>query len=182
LQKGRRSRSRPFSFVHLSNLTFALLPVWTCIFGSIGSTSCLCLQRTRVNILPQIGTRKSRSERGLILRNLSLAFTAIAFVFAVSSSFAMATDAPGQATPPAPAATAAQPNAAAEVKTASGEDPSVIVCKRMAPETGTRLGSRSICHTNAEWEEISRQSQEAMREVQQRNATSYTPPPGVSGH
>ncbi|MGN6149846.1 MAG: hypothetical protein ACTHPD_15010, partial [Rhizomicrobium sp.] len=70
---------------------------------------------------------------------------------------------------------------APETKTASGDDPGAIVCKRMAPETGTRLGSRTICHTNAQWDAISREAQSGLKDVQQRNAGSYVTPPGAAG-
>ncbi len=126
------------------------------------------------------------------MRNLSLAFAATAFVFVATSSFAADTDA-AQPTAPAAATTATTPAAPAadasatatpaapETKTASGDDPSAIVCKRMAPETGTRLGSRTICHTNAQWDAISREAQSGLKDVQQRNAGSYVTPPGAAG-
>lgn len=41
--------------------------------------------------------------------------------------------------------------------TASVDDPNQIVCKRMAPETGTRIGARQVCKTNAQWDEMHQQ-------------------------
>jgi hypothetical protein len=111
------------------------------------------------------------------LRYLSLAFAATAFVLVASSCFAADTDSAQPAVPAATAPAAAAPNVAApETKTALGEDPNAVVCKRLAPETGTRLGSRTQCRTNAEWNEITRQAQEGVRLESQRG--SATP----SGH
>jgi hypothetical protein len=36
--------------------------------------------------------------------------------------------------------------------TAAADDRNEVVCKRMDPPTGTRLGSRQICKTNAQWD------------------------------
>jgi hypothetical protein len=138
----------------------------------------------------QPGYCKRRSEKGLFLRNLSLAFAATAFVFVASSSFAADTDTsatpatPAAATP-APATTttdAAATPAAPSTQAASGVDPNAIVCKRLAPETGTRLGSRTQCRTNAQWDQITREAESGMRDAQQRNSGAYVHPPGVSGH
>jgi hypothetical protein len=113
-----------------------------------------------------------RPKKGLVLRYLPLVFAAPAFFFVTSSSFAADTD-----TAAAPSAVAAAPDAAAaSAKQSSAEDPDAIVCKRLAPETGTRLGSRTQCRTNAQWNEITRQAQEGMRQETQRG--SATP----SGH
>jgi hypothetical protein len=51
------------------------------------------------------------------------------------------------------------------------KDPKAVVCKRMAPETGTRLGSRMVCMTNAQWDEMTRQAAEEMKTAAQRGAT-----------
>jgi len=40
-----------------------------------------------------------------------------------------------------------------------------VVCRRMPPPTSSRLGSRNICKTKADWEALREQSR---REVQQQ--------------
>lgn len=115
------------------------------------------------------------------MRHLSLVMAATALVFAASGSFAADTSAPPAAMPaataPAPAAmTATAATPAPAVNTVPAEDPNAIVCRRLAPETGTRLGSRTQCRTNAEWNEISRQAQEGMRMEMQKGTS------GPSGH
>jgi len=89
----------------------------------------------------------------------------------ISSAFAANTDnttAPTQQTAPAAQTPAA---VAPDAQTVAAKDPKAVVCKRMAPETGTRLGSRMQCMTNAQWDEITRQSQDAIREKQHSGAT-----------
>jgi len=71
----------------------------------------------------------------------------------------------------APTATSATPAPAAPTTTVAAKDPKEVVCKRMAAETGTRLGSRMQCMTNAQWDEITRQSQEMMKMAGQKGAT-----------
>jgi hypothetical protein len=102
------------------------------------------------------------------LRYLSFAFATIALVFGASSSFAADTDTTTaqQVTVPAPDATAVP------AKSAMADDPNAIVCKRLAPETGTRLGSRTQCRTKAEWDAISREAQEGLRAEQQRGSAT----------
>ena len=62
------------------------------------------------------------------------------------------------ATATAPAATTA-PAAAA----APADDPNEIICKTLAPETGTRLGARRECQTRHDWD---MQHEEAERQLQ----------------
>jgi len=51
------------------------------------------------------------------------------------------------------------------------KDPNAVVCKRLAPETGTRLGSRTQCMTNAQWDEVTRQSQSMMHDALKAGST-----------
>ena len=39
---------------------------------------------------------------------------------------------------------------------------SEVVCKKMPPPIGTRIGARQICRTQAEWDYIQTQEQEAI--------------------
>ena len=73
---------------------------------------------------------------------------------------------------PAPAATPAVDTPSGTAPTeVSAKDPKAVVCKRMAAETGTRLGSRMQCMTNAQWDDISRQSQDMIKMQTQKSAT-----------
>jgi len=67
------------------------------------------------------------------------------------------------------------PNAAS---TTPDSDPDKIVCKQMPPPTGSRIGSRRECHTQAEWDQMARNDQEALARSQ---AMGYQQNPG-SGH
>jgi len=37
--------------------------------------------------------------------------------------------------------------------------PNTIICKKLAPETGSRIGPRMACLTNAQWKEAQREAQ-----------------------
>jgi hypothetical protein len=85
-----------------------------------------------------------------------LSYILVASGMLMGSSSAMAQVAP-TAAPAMQAATVAtqQPAAISATGTtatvASADDSNTIVCKRMDPTTGTRLGARQICKTNAQW-------------------------------
>lgn len=68
------------------------------------------------------------------------------------------------ADPAAPATTAPAPTVAAAPASDPANDPNEMVCKTMAPTTGTRLGARRICQTRHNWD---MQQQQAARELQQ---------------
>ena len=112
------------------------------------------------------------------MRNLHIAFAAIA-ILALGASSSLAADTDQGATQTqqtAPAAAAPVAQVAPAATTVAAKDPKAIVCKRMAPETGTRLGSRMQCMTNAQWDEITRQSQEAIQRQQRSGATMADSP------
>ena len=76
---------------------------------------------------------------------------------------------------PATTTTAANPSDTAS----AGTNPSnwnEMICKTMAPATGTRLGARRECQTRHEWD---MQQQEAQRELEKNQQTSN---PGNSGY
>ena len=78
---------------------------------------------------------------------------------AFAGSAAMADAAPP---PPAPAATdAAKPS-----------DLDKMVCRTMAPATGTRIGARRECRTQREWDDIRLQSQ---KETNKMEGTTLAP-------
>ena len=84
------------------------------------------------------------------MRNLALALVS-SVGFTVCGFAAMADDAPA-----APAATAP---AAATPAPAASSDADKMVCRNMAPATGSRLGARRECRTQREWDDIRIQSQ-----------------------
>jgi len=94
----------------------------------------------------------------------------------MSSAFAADAGAATAPTQQAEPATQTPVAAAPDAQTVAAKDPKAVVCKRMAPETGTRLGSRMQCMTNAQWDEITRQSQDAIREKQHSGATMADSP------
>ena len=65
--------------------------------------------------------------------------------------------------PPPPAATTAAANPA---------DLDKMVCRQMAPATGTRIGARRECRTQREWDDIRQQSQ---KETNKMEGTTIAP-------
>jgi hypothetical protein len=65
----------------------------------------------------------------------------------------------------------------------SGEAPSAlpidasadskVVCVLGDPPTGSRMGAKKICHTNAEWRTIHSNSQQLMNTFQDRSAVGH---------
>jgi len=87
--------------------------------------------------------------------------TFLAFGAAASAQTSTTTTTTTTATP----ATTAAPATTTTTTTASA-DPNEVVCKAMAAPTGTRLGSRRICHTNAQWDDIRRQDEQNTAQMQ----------------
>lgn len=105
----------------------------------------------------------------------TLFLTAAAAVLLSGAAFAA--DAP--AAQPAPSAQPA-PNVTVLGESNSAQiakDKSAIVCHTMPPETGTRMGARRICRTEAEWEKETGDAAAATRMLQQK-ATMGRPPGG----
>jgi hypothetical protein len=77
-------------------------------------------------------------------------------------------------TPTSAAATTATANPTDTASAASQSDWNDMVCKTMAPATGTRLGPRRVCQTKHEWD---MQQQESQRELehQQNGAAAGVP-------
>src|SRR5258707_2286047 len=76
-------------------------------------------------------------------------------------------------TPAAAPATGAAP-ASADTGGSTG-DPGKIGCKLLAPQTGSRIGSRRSCQTQAEWEAHERQNQIDLSHEQTRGGLFSTP-------
>lgn len=49
-----------------------------------------------------------------------------------------------------------------------------LICRRVQPETGTRLGSRKVCATKKQWDEMRVQSQDELDKAQ-RNMDASCP-------
>jgi hypothetical protein len=82
------------------------------------------------------------------------------------------------ADPPTPAPTD-QPAAATQTSD-SDNDPNAIVCKSMAPATGSRLGGRRVCQTRKEWDDFQKQNQQTTRDFQGIGMSQSATPGG--GH
>lgn len=54
-------------------------------------------------------------------------------------------------------------------------DPDKLVCKSLAPPTGTRLGSRRECKTQREWDDIQRQARQQVEQQQSNGFKSGIP-------
>ncbi len=91
------------------------------------------------------------------------------FVGLLGLSFAAVAD-PGA---PAAAAPAAAAPAAAPAVTAQVDDPNEVICKTMAPTTGTRLGARRECQTRREWDADQARAEQNLR--QQQNIGNLQP-------
>lgn len=46
---------------------------------------------------------------------------------------------------------------------------SEVICRRIAPPTGSRIGPRNICKTQHEWDLINRESRTVVEEAQYRS-------------
>jgi hypothetical protein len=77
-----------------------------------------------------------------------------------------ATAQPAQQPAPQQATSAQTPPAASTQASADGGDQ--IVCRTKPPTTGTRLGGSRVCHTQREWDQQQRDSQNALTNAQQR--------------
>jgi hypothetical protein len=87
----------------------------------------------------------------------------VALVFVVSAVMPLA--ASGGDVQGALAATTTAPEAASSNQ---ATDLDTVVCKKLEPPTGTRLGGRTICQTNRHWQELQRRSQEETTKIQDR--------------
>jgi len=100
--------------------------------------------------------------------------TLLAAVFLMSGA-ALAEE-PTAPTPPAPpkAETPPSPPAPpAETQTASEEEQKVV-CKKMDPPLGSRMGGKKVCHTVADWRRINETAKDTVNEIQ--NSDTRGPP------
>jgi len=54
-------------------------------------------------------------------------------------------------------------------------DQDQIVCRRVAPPTGSRLGGGRECHSQREWDQRARDAQKELQENQMRGLTAGQP-------
>ena len=89
-------------------------------------------------------------------------------LMAAALATADAPEAPQSAAPatPAPPAAAAPP-----AEKAKKNPMDEVVCKRLEI-TGSRLGPKQVCRTRRAWEEMTRDSQENIRDIQNRSQFS----------
>ena len=87
-----------------------------------------------------------------------------------------ATAAVAQGSDPAPATPVATPAPAAPSPPASAAtaDPNKLICRTMPPETGTRLGARRKCQTQAEWDDRERADEQALMKIQSQGFQTHT--------
>jgi hypothetical protein len=101
-------------------------------------------------------------------------FSAAAFgALMISSAVAYGQQAAPAATPDAAPQATQQP-------TQPAEDPNEIICKAGAPVVGSRLPTGRTCHSRREWDQIKRDSQEALYHQQMDRAS--TEPKSGSEH
>jgi hypothetical protein len=93
----------------------------------------------------------------------------VALVFAASAVMPLAASGgDGQGAPAAPEAASSN----------QASDLDVVVCKKLAPPTGTRLGGRSVCDTKRHWLELQRASQDELSRMQARGGHTGLPSAG----
>ena len=103
---------------------------------------------------------------------MRVSIVAPTFVLLAGLSFPALAGDDGQATP----TTAA--SAPATAPTDQTSDLDTVVCKKFAPPTGTRLGSRTICDTKRHWQQLQQQSQQELQKMQNGAAPAG---PGAGG-
>jgi hypothetical protein len=75
----------------------------------------------------------------------------------------------------AAAAFGAEPAPATQT-TGPANDPNETICRRET-RTGSRLGTRNICRTRAQWDDIDRELRQAMERAQNNIGTQCVPTP-----
>lgn len=100
-----------------------------------------------------------------------IAFAACAFLTAGAA--VAAEEAASTETAPAAEESAAPAEEAGETPTTTAASDDKVVCKHVA-STGSRFG-RKVCATKREWEQMRKDSQESVGDIQRRNTG-----PGVS--
>jgi len=100
---------------------------------------------------------------------------AVLVVVALSAGAAFAQSQPGSAAAPVNPGDVA--GSTANQTAAAQQDKDPMVCRKLPPPTGTRLGGRTVCLTQKQWDQQEKDSQEALRGVM-RNAGGARGPGG----
>jgi hypothetical protein len=116
-------------------------------------------------------TRRNRPSALL----LGTAFSVLAYAAAFAESTTPTTEQPAQTPTTAPTETAGTPGANGGTQDQSRKDDDVVVCKKMDPPTGSRMGAKKVCHTAAEWRAISDTARDVTNEIQ-RTGGAENPP------
>jgi len=72
----------------------------------------------------------------------------------------------------AQSAPATAPAAAPATQAAPADDPNEIICHAGEPELGSRFPGPRTCHTRREWDQIQRDSQDALIHQQMERSSS----------
>lgn len=67
------------------------------------------------------------------------------------------------------------PPTTAPQSSAAADDSNKMVCRTLPPPTGTRLGNRHECHTQAEWDERMREDQKKTSQIQNAGYQDHIP-------
>ena len=76
------------------------------------------------------------------------------------------------------AAAALAVGTAAAAETPAAQDDEKRVCRRVDPMTGSRLGTRRVCRSAAEWRAMEEEEQRAFRAA--RSGANLNPPAGLN--
>lgn len=68
------------------------------------------------------------------------------------------------------------PTSPGDAKAAAAKPQDEVICKTYPPPVGSLLGARRICHTESEWRTITKDSQDAVNDLQTRARTERLPP------
>lgn len=91
------------------------------------------------------------------------------FVLLTIAAVAFAAPALAEDTAPAVAPSTQAPAAQGDTSTTDSALDKVV-CKKLAPPTGTRLGARRVCQTEREWRDMMQRSQDMINHGQQKGA------------
>jgi hypothetical protein len=110
-----------------------------------------------------------------------LGIASAALFLSVAIALAAPGEPPAQPTPGSPSSEAQTPPATPASSEAAAEpaddddNPDAIVCKRVQPAVGSRLGGQKVCKTRRQWK------REQMQQVPHLPDNTIHPPPGSQG-
>jgi hypothetical protein len=107
----------------------------------------------------------------MLIKTVPMLLIALSMMSGAALAAEMLPAPPETATPPAPPTPPPPEN-----KATNAEDQKVV-CKKIDPPVGTRVGGKRVCHTVADWRRLQEASQEVVEDVQKRDA-AWNPPGG----